>query len=76
MSNKPKSLPDKAKKDLLRYAGLATQLLTYLSIAVFGGIKLDRWWHCFPLLTALFPLLVLAAVFYKLFKETGGSKKE
>jgi H+/gluconate symporter-like permease len=60
---------------MLRYAGLATQLLAYLSLAVFAGIKLDRWLHCFPLLTALFPVLVLGAVFYKLFKETGGSDK-
>ncbi|MFZ9695108.1 MAG: AtpZ/AtpI family protein [Chitinophagaceae bacterium] len=73
MSNNPKPSSDKAKKDLLRYAGLATQLLTYLSIAVFAGIKLDRWWHSFPFLTVLFPLLVLGALFYKLFKETGGS---
>ena len=75
MSNKPRPTSDSAKRDLVRYAGLATQLLAYLSIAVFAGIKLDRWWHCFPLLTALFPLIVLGAVFYKLFKETGGSQK-
>ena len=64
-----------SKRDLLRYAGLATQLLVYLSLAVFGGFKADRWLHCFPLLTALLPLLVLAAVFYKLFKETGSNKR-
>lgn len=75
MSSKPRPSSDNAKRDLLRYAGLGTQLLAYLSIAVFVGIQLDRGLHCFPLLTALFPLLVLAAVFYKLFKETGGSKK-
>ena len=75
MSNKPRPSSDSAKRDLLRYAGLATQLLAYLSAAVYAGIKLDRWWHCFPLLTALFPILVLMAVFYRLFKETGGSKK-
>jgi hypothetical protein len=63
-----------SKRDLLRYAGLATQLLVYLSLAVFGGIKVDRWLHCFPLLTALLPLIVLGAVFYKLFKETGSAK--
>ena len=61
---------------MMRYAGLATQLLVYLSLAVFGGLKVDRWLHCFPLLTALMPLLVLGAVFYKLFKETGSSKKK
>lgn len=75
MNNKRRPSSDKATKDMLRYAGLATQLLAYLSLAVFAGIKLDRWLHCFPLLTALFPVLVLGAVFYKLFKETGGSDK-
>ena len=55
-------------------AGLASQLLVYLSVSVFGGIKLDRWMGVFPLLTILFPILVLGALFYKLFKETGSSK--
>lgn len=69
--SKPTSAP--TKRDLLRYAGLATQLMVYLSLAVFGGLKADRWLHCFPLLTALLPLIVLGAVFYKLFKETGSA---
>jgi len=67
-------LHDKAKTDLLKYAGLASQLLVYLAIAVAAGIKIDRWIGVFPLLTILFPLLTLASIFYKLFKETGGSK--
>jgi hypothetical protein len=62
------------KRDWLRYAGLSTQLLVYLALAVYGGMKADRWLHCFPLLTALLPLLVLGAVFYKLIKETGSTK--
>jgi hypothetical protein len=45
----------------------------YLAIAVAGGIQVDRWLGIFPVLTILFPLLTLAAVFYKLFKEIGGS---
>lgn len=73
MSNNHKSSPDKSKRDLLRYAGLASQLLVYLAIAVAGGMQLDRWLGVFPLLTILFPLLTLAALFYKLFKETGSS---
>ncbi|MBM3412293.1 MAG: AtpZ/AtpI family protein [Bacteroidetes bacterium] len=74
MNNSPKPLHDKAKTDLLKYAGLASQLLVYLAIAVAAGIKIDRWIGVFPLLTILFPLLTLASIFYKLFKETGGSK--
>jgi len=46
----------------------------YLAIAVAGGIQVDRWLRIFPFFTILFPILTLAAVFYKLFKETSGSK--
>lgn len=74
MSIRSKPSSTQSKRDVLRYAGLATQLLIYLSLAVFGGLKADRWLHCFPLLTALLPLIVLGAVFYKLFKETGSAK--
>lgn len=74
MSIRSKSSSTQSKRDVLRYVGLATQLLVYLSLAVFGGLKADRWLHCFPLLTALLPLIVLGAIFYKLFKETGSAK--
>ena len=74
MSIRSKPSSTQSKRDVLRYAGLATQLLVYLSLAVFGGLRADRWLHCFPLLTALLPLIVLGAVFYKLFKETGSAK--
>ena len=74
MSIRSKPSSTQSKRDLLRYAGLATQLLVYLSLAVFGGLKADRGLNCFPLLTALLPLIVLGAVFYKLFKETGSAK--
>jgi hypothetical protein len=74
MSIRSKPSSTQSKRDVLRYSGLATQLLVYLSLAVFGGLKADRWLHCFPLLTALLPLIVLGAVFYKLFKETGSAK--
>jgi hypothetical protein len=74
MSVRSKPSSTQSKRDLLRYAGLATQLLVYLSLAVFGGLNADRGLNCFPLLTALLPLIVLGAVFYKLFKETGSAK--
>lgn len=61
-------------RDLLRYAGLGTQLFALLGIAVFGGIKADDWLHIsFPLLAWLLPLIVLCVLIYKLIKET--SKK-
>ena len=56
----------------MRYAGLATQMLVGLGIAVFIGLKADKWLKLsFPILSWLLPLLVLAAIIYKIIKETG-----
>ena len=57
-------------QELLRYAGLGTQIMAALGLAVFAGIKVDKWLHTFPLLACVLPLIVLSAVFYKLFRET------
>lgn len=59
---------------LMQYAGLATQLLVALGIAVFVGLKADQWFQLsFPLCAWLLPLLTLSAIFYKIIKDT--SKK-
>jgi F0F1-type ATP synthase assembly protein I len=63
----------KNDNDIMRYAGLATQLLVAIGLAVFIGLKADKWLHCFPLLTCLLPLVVLGAIFFKIFRDT--SKK-
>ena len=60
----------------MRYAGLATQMMLSLGIAVFLGLKGDKWLKLsFPILSWLLPLLVLAAIMYKLIKDTGPKKK-
>ncbi|HTE11494.1 MAG TPA: AtpZ/AtpI family protein [Chitinophagaceae bacterium] len=65
------------KKDLMRYAGLATQMLVGLGIAVFIGLKADKWLKLsFPILSWLLPLLVLAAIIYQIIKETGPKNNE
>ena len=62
--------------DLLRYAGLGSQILVSLGIAVFAGYKIDKWLKIpLPLLVWLLPLIVLIAIIYKLIKETSGTKK-
>lgn len=64
-----------ASNDLLRYAGLGAQILVSIGLAVFVGLKADRWLHSsFPLLVWLLPLLVVGAMIYKLIKETGAKK--
>ncbi|MBL7723280.1 MAG: AtpZ/AtpI family protein [Chitinophagaceae bacterium] len=62
--------------DLLRYASLGTQILVAIGLAVFAGIKIDKWLHTFPLLACVLPLLVLSAIFYKVFRETSRPKKD
>ncbi len=75
MNRKP-PLPRNNNNDLLRYAGLGTQLLAAIGIAVFAGIKLDKWLHTFPLLACVLPLLVLSGLFYKVFRETSRTRKD
>lgn len=75
--NQPLPSPQRNNnKELLRYAGLGTQLLAAIGIAVFAGIKADNWLHTFPLLSCVLPLVVLSALFYKLFRETSRSDKK
>lgn len=67
--------PPKNNSDLLRYAGLATQFLVAIGLAVFFGLKLDGWLKIsFPVLVWVIPLVVIVAMIYKLAKETGNNK--
>ena len=70
MLKKKKPFSNNNKKDLLRYAGLGTQLLVSIGIAVFTGLNLDKWLRTLPLFSCVLPLLALIAVFYKLTRET------
>lgn len=59
----------------MRYAGLGTQILVSLGIAVFAGYKIDSWLGIsLPLLVWLLPLVVLIVMMYKLIKETSKKK--
>ena len=62
--------PDSNKQFLMRYASLGTQLLVAIGLGVFLGLKADGWLHTSPLFSCSLPLLILVAVFYKLFRET------
>jgi undecaprenyl pyrophosphate phosphatase UppP len=66
-----------SNKDLLRYAGLATQIFVSLGIALFIGVKADKWIATgFPVLSWALPLLVLVGLIVKLIKETGSKKND
>lgn len=63
--------------NLMRYAGLSTQILVSLGLAVFAGYKLDKWLKMpLPLLVWLLPLIVLCIMMYQLIKETSKKKDE
>jgi hypothetical protein len=59
---------------LLKYAGLTMQILVGLAIAVFIGMKADKWLSFpMPLLVWVLPLIVIIAMIYQVIKDT--SKK-
>jgi uncharacterized membrane protein len=63
--------------DLLRYAGLGTQIFVALGLAVFAGYKADQWLNFpFPLLVWLLPLAVVSVMIYKLIKDTSKRKND
>lgn len=66
---------NKPSNDLLRYAGLGGQILVSLGLAVFVGLKLDKWIGLpIPLLVWLLPLVVVSMMIIKLIKETSKKK--
>ncbi len=69
------SKPDQ-QQNSMRYAGLATQWLVLMLIAVWAGYKLDHvinW--AVPVCTILFPLLALLFSLWQLIKEFSKPKK-
>jgi Mn2+/Fe2+ NRAMP family transporter len=61
--------------DLLRYASMGTQIFVALGIAVFVGLKADKWLKISaPLLVLILPVLVLVGIIYKIVKETSKPK--
>jgi F0F1-type ATP synthase assembly protein I len=62
---------DDGRRLLLQYAGLATQLVVSLGIGVFIGYWIDKKTNLsVPVFTWLVPLIVLIAIFIKVFKDT------
>lgn len=60
---------------LMQYTGLAFQLIAALGLGVFLGIKADSWLKLsFPLLVWLMPVIILMAMFAKIFKDTSPRK--
>ena len=61
--------------DLLRYASMGTQIFVGLGLAVFVGVKADKWLKISaPLLVLILPVIVLVGIIYKIVKETSKPK--
>ena len=57
--------------ELLKYGGLATQIIVTLGVTIFIGIKLDKYLNIkFPIATITLPLLVLVSLFWKIYKDS------
>ena len=59
----------------MRYAGMGTQIFVALGLALFLGLKADKWLKTSPLLSVLFPLVMLFGIFYKVYKATSKRKE-
>jgi hypothetical protein len=65
------SPPPGNRRDLFRYAGLSTEVFASVGLAVFIGIKTDKWVHLsFPVFSCGLPLIVIVVLIVKLVKET------
>lgn len=66
--------PKENDRLLLKYLGLGTQIMVSLALAVFIGLKLDKWFSfSTPLLVWTLPLLILIGMIWQVIKDT--SKK-
>ncbi len=60
----------------MKYAGLATQWMVMLLLAVWAGLKLDALLNLkMPLLLILFPLISLSLSLWQLIRELNKPKK-
>jgi hypothetical protein len=67
--------PDDRRRELLRYAGLSSQVVASVGISVFLGMKADKWLKLsFPILSWALPLLVIVVLLINLVREGSGKK--
>lgn len=61
------------RSELMRYAGLSSEVAASIGIAVFIGIKADKWLAVsFPILSWALPLLVIVVLIINLIKSSSG----
>jgi len=63
------------RAELLRYAGLSSEVVAAVGLSVFLGIKADKWLKVsFPILSWALPLLVIVVLLVNLIKAGSGKK--
>lgn len=63
------------KNILWKYAGMATQFLVAIAIAVYAGMQLDKWIKTgMPLAVWLLPLFIITGILIKTVKDTSTKK--
>jgi len=61
------------RRELMRYAGLSSEVAASIGIAVLLGVKADKWLKVsFPILSWCLPLLVIVVLIINLIKEGSG----
>ncbi|NLR80065.1 putative F0F1-ATPase subunit (Ca2+/Mg2+ transporter) [Chitinophaga polysaccharea] len=70
-SSRKQNNNDDSRKTLLRYAGLAFQMMATLGLGVFVGYKIDQriGWR-FPVFLIIFSLIALAILLWQIIKDT------
>jgi hypothetical protein len=63
-----------SNSSLMKYAGLATQLLVLLGIAVWGGLKLDERLHFRALFVIILPVIALTISLVQLIRSLSNKK--
>ena len=65
------------RNDLMRYAGLSTEVAASVGVSLWLGIKADKWLKVsFPILSWALPLLVIVVLIVQLIKSSSGRKNE
>lgn len=71
----PSGDPKDRRRELLRYAGLSSEVVASIGVAVFLGMKGDKWLKVsFPILSLALPLLVIVALLVSLIRAGSGKK--
>lgn len=66
--------PGVDNSQLWKYAGMVMQFFVSIGAAVFIGFKMDKWMNTKPWWASLLPLLVIAGIIIKVYRDTTGKK--